>query len=229
MGLEKFDPNSEPDILNPNWPEGNDDMKYGDNHIRLVKTTLKNFFTKFTDYKTEIGNLFDGTKAKEAVEADNAKRFNNKDPDKYALVDGDYAGLRARATTKDDVGLNRVNNWYPSAGPTDASADRYARAVDVKAAYDQANYAVSKVTETTTFNGIGSYMLAVIVEPQNIKVEPGFTIAGGYLRPVGLQGRSFALQRYSPRGSTLPGTWRVMGFAQKIYTETYVSLFVRIA
>lgn len=229
MGLEKFDPNSEPDILNPNWPEGNDDMKYGDNHIRLVKTTLKNFFTKFNDYKTEMAKLFDGTKAKEAKEADNAKRFNNKDPDAYALIDGDYAQFRARATTKDDVGLNRVNNWYPSAGPTDASADRYARAVDVKAAYDQANYAVGKVTETTTFNGIGSYMFAVVVNSNNIRVEPGFTIAGGYLKPAGIYGRSNSLQGYVERGGTLPGTWRVMGFAQKIYSETYVSLFVRIA
>lgn len=46
----------------------------------------------------------------------------------FALQIGDYPQLRARATTKDDVGLGNVPNFEATGSTTDGSANKFALA-----------------------------------------------------------------------------------------------------
>ncbi len=49
MGLETFTPDSTPDILDTSWPAAEDPLNKGDDHLRLIKTVVKNFWEKFYD------------------------------------------------------------------------------------------------------------------------------------------------------------------------------------
>ena len=63
-----------------------------------------------------------------------------------ANTSGTYAGLRAQATTKSDVGLGSVANYGASNSVTSSSSTTYATSLAVKTAYDEANKALTKVT-----------------------------------------------------------------------------------
>ena len=58
---------------------------------------------------------------------------------RYARQSGDYANLRARATTKADVGLSNVPNYPATSSVLDGSSNKLATARAVKQAYDRAN------------------------------------------------------------------------------------------
>lgn len=58
---------------------------------------------------------------------------------RYAQQTGDYANLRARATTKADVGLANVLNYVCTNAVDDPSDTKFATAGAVKQAYDRAN------------------------------------------------------------------------------------------
>lgn len=68
MGLETIPTDAKPDTLNNSWPLTGDAKKEGDNHIRNIKTVLKNFYTDFVASKNKIEGYFsiDG-KAKHAI------------------------------------------------------------------------------------------------------------------------------------------------------------------
>jgi phage-related tail fiber protein len=68
---------------------------------------------------------------------DYAALKHNHDSD-YAKKDGSYSELRARATTKSDVGLGNVPNYSATSSVTDDSTSKLATAKAVKKAYDQA-------------------------------------------------------------------------------------------
>lgn len=57
MALETWDVNSTPATLNTAWPEATDPLNKGDDHIRLLKTVVVNFWNK----------VFDGSKLRTAV------------------------------------------------------------------------------------------------------------------------------------------------------------------
>lgn len=59
--------------------------------------------------------------------------------DRYPLKSGDYPSLRARATTKADVGLSNVPNYSATSSVGDSSNTKFATAGAVKRAYDRAN------------------------------------------------------------------------------------------
>ena len=63
-----------------------------------------------------------------------------------ANISGTYSGLRAQATTKNDVGLGSVANYGVTTSVSSSSTTTYATASAVKTAYDEANKALSKVT-----------------------------------------------------------------------------------
>ena len=58
---------------------------------------------------------------------------------RYAQQAGDYADLRARATTKADVGLSNVPNYSCTSSVSDTSNSKLATAGAVKKAYDHVN------------------------------------------------------------------------------------------
>ncbi len=58
---------------------------------------------------------------------------------RYARQTGDYSSLRARATTKEDVGLGNVPNYICTNSVSDPSDSKLATAGAVKQAYDRAN------------------------------------------------------------------------------------------
>lgn len=51
MAIENFNANSKPSVLNVNWPEPADLIEEGDEHIRLLKTVVKN---SYLDYERVI-------------------------------------------------------------------------------------------------------------------------------------------------------------------------------
>lgn len=59
--------------------------------------------------------------------------------DRYPFKSGDYSSLRARATTKADVGLSNVPNYSATSSIGDSSNSKLATAGAVKRAYDRAN------------------------------------------------------------------------------------------
>lgn len=219
MGLENTRPDFRPEDFNVNWPEGSDDYKYGDDHIRLIKLATYNFWQDFGDYKVNIDGLFNGSKVKEAEMADDAAKLNGEDPDQFARIDGDYNDLRARATTKDDVGLNRVSNYYISNSATSASTTNYASSFAVATAYDRANQAINLANSFRDYASIGSYIFAEDVSNTGTVKLPGSTLAGSQLRPSGSTdffddtygGRK--LDHFTADDYPLPGTWRCMGYS----------------
>lgn len=78
--------------------------------------------------------------------------------DAKADIAGDHAGLRARATTKDDVGLSNVPNWPATSSTSDGSGAKFATAAAAKAAYDHASAALSvansKANTAGTYGGL---------------------------------------------------------------------------
>lgn len=54
----------------------------------------------------------------------------------FARQDGNYGLLRARSTTKADVGLGNVSNFVATSDPLDGSSDKYATAAAVRAVRD---------------------------------------------------------------------------------------------
>lgn len=236
MGLENTNPNFRPNDFNINWPEGLDDYKYGDDHIRLIKLATYNFWQDFESYKVEHAKLFDGDKIKEAVMADDSKKLNGKDPDNYALIDGTYDNLRAKATTKDDVGLNRVDNFYSSNAINDPSTNRFATAYAVKTTYDLAAAANNKANAPDGYNAIGCYIFAYFFANTVYPLEgsPNAIVAGSQLRAAGVRGTDRGNLDVLYDSSPLPGSWRTMGLAHAAFapgstTLRTMTLFQRVS
>lgn len=236
MGLENTNPNFRPNDFNINWPEGLDDYKYGDDHIRLVKLATYNFYQDFESYKVEHAKLFDGDKIKEAVMADDSKKLNGKDPDNYALIDGTYDDLRAKATTKDDVGLGRVDNFYSSNAINDPSTTRFATAYAVKTAYDLAAAANNKAHSADGYDAIGSYIYAQFIADRVYPPQggPNTIVAGSRLRAIGIRRDSNGRISYITASTGLSGSWRVMGYAGALFpsasqNQYAVTLFQRVS
>ncbi|ATB52653.1 putative tail fiber protein [Vibrio phage vB_VspS_VS-ABTNL-3] len=237
MGLENTHPDIRPDEFNVNWPEGTDDQKYGDDHIRLVKLGTYNFWQDFEKFKVDQGDLFTGSKAKEAIQADNAAKLNNEDPDKFARIDGNYSKLRAQATTKDDVGLSRVPNYYISNSSNSGSTTNFASSYAVKGAYDLAKAANDKANSPDGYNGIGSYCMAMFEADRVYPPQGGANtiVAGSRLYPAGFRRDSNGRVDIVYESSTkLSGSWCVMGMAYNYFpsqgsTQRTVSLFVRVS
>lgn len=55
MGLETWNPSSLPSDLNVTWPLADDPLNKGDDHIRLLKTVVNNFWN--TVYNTSTSKL----------------------------------------------------------------------------------------------------------------------------------------------------------------------------
>jgi hypothetical protein len=68
----------------------------------------------------------------------NYATLNHHHDSDYAKKDGSYSDLRARATTKSDVGLGNVPNYSATSSVTDDSTSKFATAKAVKKAYDKA-------------------------------------------------------------------------------------------
>ena len=66
-------------------------------------------------------------------------RYMTHSEDYYAQQAGDYVNLRARATTKSDVGLSNVPNYNCTSSVSDPSNSKFATAGAVKQAYDKAS------------------------------------------------------------------------------------------
>ena len=73
----------------------------------------------------------------EVVMTPNATRSHGDE--RYTQKDGDYNNLRARATTKADVGLDNVPNYSCTGSVSDSSNRKFATAGAVKKAYDHVN------------------------------------------------------------------------------------------
>ena len=72
----------------------------------------------------------------EVVMTPNATRSHGDE--RYTQKDGDYTDLRAKATTKADVGLGNVPNYSCTNSVSDPSNRKFASASAVKKAYDKA-------------------------------------------------------------------------------------------
>jgi hypothetical protein len=87
--------------------------------------------------------------------------LNHHHDSDYAKKDGNYSDLRARATTKSDVGLSNVPNYPATSSVTDESTSKFATAKAVKKAYDQAQ-ARELVWGSTQMTGYLNDLYAVL-------------------------------------------------------------------
>jgi hypothetical protein len=220
MPLETEKSTMTPDDLNANWPTGQDGIKFGDNHIRIVKIAVKNFYTaygtKMQAIDKKFSDLFDGTKAKVAKLADSAedaKKLGGTLASQFAKISGTYANLRAQATTKADVGLGSVPNYGITSSTDTNNGSLFASAAAVYAAARRGPGA------STGWNTVGSYAFA---KSTRYGTRANTTIAGRELRASGVNPSVGAVAQ----GATLSGTWRCMGNAP---SRDYASLFVRIS
>lgn len=124
MGLEVDFPEILPEDLNPDWPLGSENLDQGDNHIRLTKRAIINFFNAYQVYAQQNELRFQGNAAKEALFSQDSAKLGGRDADDFALKIGDYAQLRARATTKDDVELGNVDN-FPTATAIENNSKKF--------------------------------------------------------------------------------------------------------
>lgn len=217
MPLETEKPDMMPEDLNPNWPTGTDGIKYGDNHIRILKIVTKNVWQDLKTYKAKIASdfakLFDGDKAKKAIRADvatNAEKLGDTAANLFAKASGTYANLRAQATTKEDVGLGDVQNHGISDSLTLNSSNSYASS---KAIFDLSNRPTSA---PTTLNAIGSYSIGKRRGISGV----GTVIAGSTLYRSGINGQS--------GGGRMPGGWRAMSEPAAVGGGVQACLFVRV-
>lgn len=139
MGMESYGGESRPDVLNSLWPEGRDSLKYGDNHLRLVKTVVKNFYSDFNSFKTKIEGYFDSSgNAKKALDSD---KLGEQDPSYYldgANATGTLSGTKVQSSTTGRRGTVQLYN-----GVNSNSTALAATANAAKQAYDKATEALS--------------------------------------------------------------------------------------
>lgn len=138
MALETWGPNATPGDLNVNWPEGRDDLKFGDDHIRLLKTALKNFYT--------ATNALNKTTANALQSLD--EKFTGDDAKNSLLLGGkDLAFVLAAANIVGKIGeknlefgtTTRKGIVQLSSAVDSASELVGANSRAVKDAYDKAN------------------------------------------------------------------------------------------
>jgi hypothetical protein len=173
MGLEVDFPAILPEDLNPDWPLGSENLAQGDNHIRLTKRSLVNFYNNYQLYTQQNELRFQGDVAKEALVAQDSQQLAGRSADDYALKIGDYEQLRARATTKDDVELGQVDN-YPTATAIENNNKKFTPvsllyqlqqqvAEDIKTKTARKQYINELRTDTTAFSSGFQTMLELRV------------------------------------------------------------------
>ena len=67
MAVETYNSGSRPDVLNDAWPLGSDVFREGDNHLRLLKTVVKNAYTDLEDLKSEFTKLKDSVPSSDSL------------------------------------------------------------------------------------------------------------------------------------------------------------------
>lgn len=140
-----------------------------------------------------------------------------------ANTSGTYAGLRAQATTKDDVGLGNLPNAVSSSVFLNSSST-LATSAAVWLAYDylprnRSHGAVGQLTwaRTTTLGGT---------------IVAGNGYSGSSLRPYGVSiGGENAQESWVfggvSNGGALSGTWRALGYIAARWDRYPATLFVR--
>lgn len=150
MGMESYGGESRPDVLNSLWPEGRDSLKYGDNHLRLVKTVVKNFYSDFNSFKTKIEGYFDSSgNAKKALDSD---KLGEQDPSYYldgANATGTLSGTKVQSSTTARRGTVQLYNGVDS-----SSTALAATANAAKQAYDRATQALNKANSAASFGSV---------------------------------------------------------------------------
>lgn len=150
MGMESYGGESRPDVLNSLWPEGRDSLKYGDNHLRLVKTVVKNFYSDFNSFKTKIEGYFDSAgNAKKALDSD---KLGEQAPSYYldgANAIGTLSGTKVAPSTTSQRGTVQLYNGVNSSSTSYAST-----ANATKQAYDRATQALSKANSAASLGKI---------------------------------------------------------------------------
>jgi hypothetical protein len=81
----------------------------------------------------------------------------------------------------------------------------------------------SYVSQDQNYNNVGSFCFCRTIDTPTEK-GPGTTIAGAYIKPVGIRTDVTATSYYN---ATLSGTWRCLGYSGG--TTTWCTLFQRIA
>lgn len=139
MGMESYGGESRPDVLNSLWPEGRDSLKYGDNHLRLVKTVVKNFYSDFTAFKTKIEGYFDSSgNAKKALDSDKLGGQNSSYYLDGANATGTLEGTKVQSSTTGRRGTVQLYNGVDSSSTAFAATAKAA-----KTAYDRGSEAIS--------------------------------------------------------------------------------------
>ena len=95
MGLEIINGGDMPPALNEGWPEFNDGLGQGDDHLRAIKTVLKNFYSGLVG--TPLPRLVDTPLEAHFLEFDGSAIDANTDPILFAMYGENIPDLRGRS------------------------------------------------------------------------------------------------------------------------------------
>jgi hypothetical protein len=149
-----------------------------------------------------------------------------------ANTSGTYSGLRAQATTKDDVGLGNVANYGVTTSVSSTSSTTYATASAVRLAYNlaaskiSANQVYAGTSDTNTSYPIGSVVSAFVGAPARTNLSEHFTLYVGTSATYWC----FYSSHFTGtgKGAALSGSWALRGFSGVAWS-TNVGLFERVA
>jgi hypothetical protein len=150
---------------------------------------------------------------------------------------GDYSGLRARSTTKTDVGLSNVPNSV-SNSVTSSSTTTLATSKAAKSAYDRGNLGYVRTPYYAGHAAVGALTFAAYVNGSSYSakgdISINMTTSGGNLSPCGMRNNknssgtaAGSVTRPTTRYS---GTWKSLGNANYYGNDSVaVTLWLRIS
>ena len=140
---------------------------------------------------------------------------------------GDYSGLRARSTTKSDVGLSNIPNSI-SNSVSSTSTGTLATSSAAKTAYDRGNLGYVR-TPFYANSGVGAVQFLRRTS-YNASISIGSSYAGSGLATTGVNSSTGnGIRGAKTSGSTRSGTWRAMGSCSADPDFYAATIFVRIS
>jgi len=222
--------------LVPANPASTDGLAQADDHIRLIKSTLKNTFPNLTGAVTatqaDLNNppssltdlgITDGTASGQVLTTDGSGNFSftalpaGTTDTNYYVTGGSVSGT---TLTLNRQGLGSVSISGLPAAVTDNNQ-----------LTNGAGYITSQYTQPTSVGAVGTYAL-LVRSTSGSTISEGTTYSGSGLRYTGFRvgiGQFYEAFCAGNTGGTPSGTWRAMGASNNNSGINPANIFLRIS
>ena len=217
-------------------PTGSDALAFADDHLRLVKSTLKNTFPNvsgaITKTHTQINNAVDrgGDTMTGALSLSGAPSSSNHATTKIYVDSADQgaistavsqAAVAAAAAHPTKTGTGASGTWNINISGSATSATNATNATNAATVTTVTTSQVLNATAGAAAGGVGTYVFA-IKDYLSGDMAFGDTCSGSQLQPASINNSGTV----SGNGVPLTGTWRCLGYVSGTYMRT---LFQRIS